>query len=112
MTSTVPSERFRAELEEAMGGDEEMISVVFEESILETLERYVEDERLVQALFGQGIIGAFAGPHEPGTASVKLMHHQGDLLGQGSIWGYVEGGMGRISFAIAQAAQELSLIHI
>jgi phytoene dehydrogenase-like protein len=96
----------RAELEEAMGGDEEMISVVFEESILETLERYVEDERLVHALFGQGIIGAFAGPRDPGTASVKLMHHQGDLLGQGSIWGYVEGGMGRISFAIAQAAQE------
>ena len=31
---------------------------------------------------------------------------QGDLLGQGSIWGYVEGGMGRISFAIAQAAQD------
>src|SRR5205085_1584448 len=49
---------------------------------------------------------AFAGPDDPGTASVKLMHHQGDLLGQGSIWGYVEGGMGRISFAIAQAAQD------
>jgi phytoene dehydrogenase-like protein len=100
----------RAELEETMGGDEEMISVVFEESILETLERYVEDERLVQALFGQGIIGAFAGPREPGTASVKLMHHQGDLLGLGSIWGYVEGGMGRISFAIAQAAQEAGAV--
>ncbi|HEY8640002.1 MAG TPA: NAD(P)/FAD-dependent oxidoreductase, partial [Solirubrobacterales bacterium] len=100
----------RAELEEAMGGDEEMISVVFEESIVETLERYVEDERLKDALFGQGIIGAFAGPRDPGTASVKLMHHQGDLLGQGSIWGYVEGGMGRISFAIAQAAQEAGAV--
>ena len=32
------------------------------------------------------------------------MHHQGDLLGLGSVWGYVEGGMGRVSFAIAQAA--------
>jgi phytoene dehydrogenase-like protein len=32
------------------------------------------------------------------------MHHQGDLLGLGSVWGYVDGGMGRISFAIAQAA--------
>jgi len=96
----------REQLEEALGGDGEMISVVFEESILETLKRYVEDERLVDALFGQGIIGAFAAPRDPGTASVKLMHHQGDLLGQGSIWGYVEGGMGRISFAIAQAAQD------
>jgi phytoene dehydrogenase-like protein len=86
--------------------DPEMISVVFEESIVDTLERYVSDERLFDALFGQGIIGAFAGPRDPGTASVKLMHHQGDLLGQGSIWGYVKGGMGRVSFAIAQAALE------
>jgi phytoene dehydrogenase-like protein len=96
----------RDQLEEALGGDEEMISVVFEDSIVETLERYIEDERLVDALFGQGIIGAFAAPHDRGTASVKLMHHQGDLLGHGSIWGYVEGGMGRVSFAIAQAAQD------
>jgi phytoene dehydrogenase-like protein len=96
----------REQLEEALGGDEEMISVVFEESIAETLGRYVEDKRLLDALFGQGIIGAFAGPDDPGTASVKLMHHQGDLLGRGSIWGYVEGGMGRVSFAIAQAAHD------
>ena len=100
----------RAELEEALGGDPELISVAFEESILETLGRYVDDERLVHALFGQGIIGAFAGPSDPGTASVKLMHHQGDLLGQGSVWGYVEGGMGRVSFAIAQAAQDAGAV--
>jgi phytoene dehydrogenase-like protein len=104
--SWVGSSPSRDQLEEALGGDEEMISVVFEDSIVETLERYVEDERLVDALFGQGIIGAFAAPQDPGTASVKLMHHQGDLLGHGSIWGYVEGGMGRVSFAIAQAARD------
>ena len=61
---------------------------------------------MIDALFGQGIIGSFAAPSDPGTASVKLMHHQGDLLGLGSVWGYVEGGMGRVSFAIAAAAQE------
>jgi phytoene dehydrogenase-like protein len=59
------------------------------------------------ALYGQAIIGAWAGPRDPGTASIKLMHYQGDLLGQGPLWGYVEGGMGRISFAIAQAALDL-----
>jgi phytoene dehydrogenase-like protein len=106
----VGSSPSREQLEEALGGDEEMVSIVFEESILDTLGRYVEDERLVHALFGQGIIGTFAGPRDPGTASVKLMHHQGDLLGQGSIWGYVEGGMGRVSFAIAQAAQEAGAV--
>jgi phytoene dehydrogenase-like protein len=99
----------RERLEEILG-DEEMISVVFEESIVETIDRYLDDERLRQALFGQGIIGASAGPEDPGTASVKLMHHQGDLLGLGSVWGYVEGGMGRISFAIAEAAQEAGAV--
>ena len=106
----VGSSPSREQVDAALGGDEEMISVVFEESIAETLERYVEDPRLRDALFGQGIIGAFAGPRDPGTASVKLMHHQGDLLGHGSIWGYVEGGMGRVSFAIAQAAQDAGAV--
>jgi phytoene dehydrogenase-like protein len=96
----------RAELEELLGHDSELISVLFEESIAETLDRYLDDERLKHALFGQGVIGAFAGPRDPGTASVRLMHHQGDLLGRGSFWGYVRGGMGRVSFAIGQAALE------
>ncbi len=86
--------------------DPELVSLVFEDSIVDVLDRYVEDERLRTALFGQGIIGTFAGPEDSGTAGVKLMHHQGDLLGMGSIWGYVEGGMGRVSFAIAEAALE------
>ena len=34
------------------------------------------------------------------------MHYQGDLEGRGPLWGYVRGGMGMISFAIADAAQE------
>jgi len=95
----------RAEIEELLG-DDELISVTFEESIAETIDRYVSDGRLKDALFGQGVIGAFAGPRDPGTASVKLMHFQGDLEGQGPEWGYVVGGMGRVSFAIAQAALE------
>ena len=96
----------RAEIEAVLGHDDELVSVVFEESIAATLDRYVDDERLKHALCGQGVIGAFAGPRDPGSASVKLMHHQGDLLGHGSVWGYVEGGIGRVSFALAQAAIE------
>jgi phytoene dehydrogenase-like protein len=96
----------RSEIEEILGGAPELVSIVFEESIAETLGRYVEDQRLIDALMGQGVIGTYAGPKDPGTASVHLMHHQGDLLGMGSVWGYVEGGMGRVSFAIAQAALE------
>jgi phytoene dehydrogenase-like protein len=96
----------RAELEELLGGDEELIAMLFEESVAETLDRHVSNDRIKHALFGQGVIGASAGPRDPGTASIKLLHFQGDLLGHGPVWGYVEGGMGRVSFAIAQAAAD------
>ena len=102
----VGSSPSRERIEELLGNDPELVSIVFEESIAETISRYMEDERLHHALFGQGVTGAYAGPRDPGTASVKLMHHQGDLLGYGSFWGYVEGGMGRVSFSIADAAIE------
>ncbi|HEV2919536.1 MAG TPA: NAD(P)/FAD-dependent oxidoreductase, partial [Actinomycetota bacterium] len=97
----------REQLEKRLGHDGELISVLFEESIADTLDRYVADQRMKDALYGQGVIGAWAGPRDPGTASIKLMHYQGDLLGQGPLWGFVEGGMGQISFAIAQAARDL-----
>jgi phytoene dehydrogenase-like protein len=97
----------RDQLEKRLGHDPELISVLFEESIADTLDRYVDDQRMKDALYGQGVIGAWAGPRDPGTASIKLMHYQGDLLGQGPLWGYVEGGMSRISFAVAEAARDL-----
>lgn len=96
----------RTQVEALLGGDRELISIVFEESIAELLDRYLDDRRLKDALAPQGLIGTFAGPRDPGTASIRLLHHQGDLLGLGSVWGYVHGGMGRVSFAIAQAALE------
>ncbi|HWD42562.1 MAG TPA: NAD(P)/FAD-dependent oxidoreductase [Actinomycetota bacterium] len=97
----------REQLEKRLGHDRELVSVLFEESIADTLDRYVTDQRMKDALYGQGVIGAWAGPRDPGTASIKLMHYQGDLGGRGPLWGYVEGGMGQISFAIAQAARDL-----
>ena len=99
----------RAELEEILG-DRQMIDALFEASIADVLDEFVTDRRLKDALFGQGVIGTFAGPRDPGTASVKLMHYQGDLLDEGPIWGYVRGGMGMVSFAIADAAQEAGAV--
>lgn len=97
----------REEIEAMLGGDEEKIGVVFEDSVASVIERYVSDERLKDSLFGGGVIGTWAGPRDPGTAGVKLMHRQGSLDGgETSSWGYVEGGMGMVSFAIADAARE------
>ncbi|MBE2315490.1 NAD(P)/FAD-dependent oxidoreductase [Solirubrobacter sp. CPCC 204708] len=96
----------RAELEELLHGEQHMIDIVFDASIAEVLDEHMDDQRLKDALFGQGVIAAYGGPQDKGTASIKLMHYQGDLEGQGPVWGYVKGGMGMISFAIAHAAQE------
>jgi phytoene dehydrogenase-like protein len=100
----------RPTLEELLAGDPEAIEVVFEASIAEVVERHIRDERLRTALHGQGIIGTYAGPRDPGTAAVHLMHSSGWLEGVGGAWGYVVGGMGRVSFAIADAAMDAGAV--
>jgi phytoene dehydrogenase-like protein len=100
----------REEIEELLDGEETMIDVVFRASIAEVLDDHMNDQRLKDALFGQGVIAAYGGPKDPGTASIKLMHFQGDLEGQGPVWGYVKGGMGMVSFALADAAQEAGAV--
>ncbi|MGH9000536.1 MAG: phytoene desaturase family protein [Acidimicrobiia bacterium] len=94
----------RAAIEERLAGDAEAVEACFEASIAEVVERHVTDERLRGALHGQGIIGTFAGPREPGTAAVHAHHCMGTLEGRGGAWGYVEGGTGRVSFSLADAA--------
>ncbi len=96
----------RAELEDLLGGDREAIEVVFEASIADVVERHVKDDRLRTALHGQGIIGTYAGPRDRGTAAVHLMHASGTLEGVPGAWGYVMGGMGRVSFLLADAATD------
>jgi phytoene dehydrogenase-like protein len=96
----------RDEIEELLKGEQTMIDIVFNASIADVLDDHMTDQRLKDALFGQGVIAAYGGPKDPGTASIKLMHYQGDLEGQGPVWGYVKGGMGMVSFAIADAATE------
>src|SRR5262245_43607658 len=100
----------RAEVEELLDGDQTMIDIVFNASIAEVLDDHMDDQRLKDALFGQGVIAAYGGPKDPGTASIKLMHFQGDLEGQGPVWGYVKGGMGMVSFALADAAREAGAV--
>jgi phytoene dehydrogenase-like protein len=100
----------RAQIEELLAGDQEAIEVVFEASIADVVERYVADERLRTALHGQGLIGTYAGPRDPGTASIHLLHASGTLEGVPGAWGYVEGGMGRVSFLLADAAIEAGAV--
>jgi phytoene dehydrogenase-like protein len=100
----------RAELEERLGHDPELIEILFHTPIADVIERHVADERLRTALHGQGVIGTFAGPRDPGTAAVHAMHSTGTLDGKAGAWGYVEGGMGRVSLALADAATEAGAV--
>jgi phytoene dehydrogenase-like protein len=92
------------ELVARLGDDAEAVDVVLGAPIADVLERHVKDSRLRTALHGQGIIGTYAGPRDAGTAAVHAMHSSGTLDGEGGAWGYVRGGMGRVSFALADAA--------
>ena len=65
---------------------------------------------MVDALAGQGVIGTFASPRDPGTASIAWHHSSGRLTGYPGAWTYVRGGMGRVSFALADAAREAGAV--
>jgi len=70
------------------------------------LDRWFESEEVKTTLSTDAIIGAFATPSMPGTAYVLFHHVMGECDGVRGVWGYVRGGMGALSNAIAAAAQE------
>jgi len=70
------------------------------------LDRWFESEQLKVTLATDAIIGAMASPSMPGTAYVLFHHVMGECDGIRGVWGYVRGGMGGISHALASAARE------
>ncbi len=100
----------RDEIEHRLGGDPAARALLFEWSMVELVERYLEDERLQLAYLGQGVIGTNASPHDPGTASVWYHHASGRMDGQPGTWGYVEGGMGMVSFLLCDIATEAGAV--
>src|SRR5207244_3920121 len=72
---------------------------------LPILDRWFESEQLKIALATDAIIGAMASPSVPGTAYVLFHHVMGECNGVRGMWGYVRGGMGGITQALASAAR-------
>jgi len=70
------------------------------------LDRWFESEQVKATIATDAIIGAFATPSMPGTAYVLFHHVMGECDGVRGVWGYVRGGMGGLSNAIASAAKE------
>ena len=96
----------REQIEDRLGNDAEARSLLFDWSMAEFVERYLNDERLQIAYLGQGVIGTNASPFDPGTASIRFHHASGRLGGMPGMWGYVRGGMGMVSFYFCDAARE------
>jgi phytoene dehydrogenase-like protein len=71
------------------------------------LDRWFESEQLKATLATDAVIGAMASPSMPGTAYVLFHHVMGETNGKRGVWGYVRGGMGGLTQAIAKAAREL-----
>jgi phytoene dehydrogenase-like protein len=96
----------REQLEDRLGSDEEARALLFDWSMAEFVEHYLSDERLQIAYLGQGVIGTNASPFHPGTAFIRFHHSSGRLGGLPGTWGYVQGGMGMVSFFLCDAARE------
>jgi len=74
-------------------------------SAADYLDEWFETDVLKGTMSASGIIGTFLGPRSPGTAYVLIHHYMGEVDGAFRAWGFVRGGMGAVSEAIAQAAR-------
>ncbi len=85
----------------------EMVALVkiFTQSAAEFLDEWFESEQVKVTLATDGVIGANGGPRSPGTAYILLHHCMGGLSGHRGLWGFVRGGMGAVSEAIAASAR-------
>ena len=70
------------------------------------LERWFESDVLISTLATDAIIGTFQPISAPGTAYVLLHHVMGSAGGARGVWGYVEGGMGGLTNAMAKSCEE------
>jgi phytoene dehydrogenase-like protein len=73
------------------------------------LDRWFESTELKSTLATDAIIGAMASPSMAGTGYVLLHHVMGETGGARGVWGYVRGGMGGLTQALARAAGDLGV---
>jgi phytoene dehydrogenase-like protein len=78
---------------------------IFTQSAADFLDEWFESEEIKVTLATDGVIGANGGPRSAGTAYVLLHHCMGGVGGRRGVWGFVRGGMGAVSEAIAASAK-------
>lgn len=75
-------------------------------SAWDVLSEWFESEPLKITLATDGVIGTALPPTAPTTALVLFHHVMGSITGKRGVWGYVRGGMGALSAAIATVARQ------
>ena len=78
---------------------------ILTQSVRDFLDGWFESEALKVTLATDGVIGANGGPMTPGTAYVLLHHCMGEVNGARGVWGFVRGGMGGLTQALARSAE-------
>ena len=75
-------------------------------SIVDILDRFFESDQVKTVMALNGLIGTWAGPHEPGTGYVMAHHSIGDVGdGHTGAWATPIGGMGAVAAAIESSAR-------
>ncbi|HEY6334378.1 MAG TPA: NAD(P)/FAD-dependent oxidoreductase, partial [Alphaproteobacteria bacterium] len=78
------------------------------QSAYDYLSDWFESDIIKTVLAYYASIGTFAGPKSPGSAYVLMHHIMGEHAGAGG-WGFVKGGMGSITQAIAASGRRFGL---
>lgn len=80
---------------------------LFTTSVTQFLEERFENEYVKAAIGWHAINDSIAGPSSPGSAYILLHDHAGEDTEAGArSWGFVRGGIGRLTEAMAEAARE------
>jgi len=93
----------------ALGGSAPEAVEVLTGAARPILDRWFESQQLKATLATDAVIGAMASPSMPGTAYVLFHHVMGETDGVRGVWGYVRGGMGGLTQALAIAARDLGV---
>src|SRR5215216_4120616 len=99
----------RLGLEAARFRDPDVVHLVkiMTQSVRAYLDERFESDEIKATLATDGVIGTNGGPSTPGTAYIMLHHVMGGATGVRGLWGFVRGGMGAISDAIARSAESV-----
>jgi phytoene dehydrogenase-like protein len=85
------------------------LKVLMFSSVSELLDEYFESDYVKAAICPRGLIGTLVGPKTPGSAYILGHHVIGGSSGETGVWGYLKGGMGALSEALAASARNLGV---